>query len=903
MIKHILSTVVATTICLTAFGQNVSVNPSNFTPRTVPSFHKTAMTVDANGNVSSNTDLGEKCFQHNFTETRMQYDPTYRQGVESAKEITHQIIREFDSGERAAPPVYTIPVVFHVIHKGEPVGTGTNISDAQIISSIDALNRDYRKTAANGGIGQGAGPDTEIQFCLAGVDPQGNPHSGITRNSGMGVSGYSSNGIIAPSQFDVGNDEAVKALNNWDNRYYLNVWIVSEINGNGADLSDPYNWTGGTLGYAYVPQGNVSWMSSYDGIVVVNICIGNDPNGSLGYRIWPFSRTNRTLTHEVGHYLGLHHVFDDNTPNICADGDGFTDTPNAKQVSSNNCNYPSACTNQMIENYMDYTNEGCQNRFTDNQKSYMRGVLTGIRSALVNTSNCGVATNLDAAVSAITTPSGSLCQTSFTPVVTLNNYGSTPLTSVQIQYYVDAQTPSTYNWSGSLASNSSTTVTLNTVTTTAGAHTFTARTVSGTLNGSNNDEVPSNDQATSSFSVNSGSNSVTLTLNMDCWGSETSWEIKNASNTTVASGGPYINNPNGDQFVQSFCLAQGCYNFNIFDSDNDGMSGSQYSNCSVNGNYTISDGSTTLVQMTAPNANFGSSATHNFCVGGGGTTTTCEELVSFDGREFSINPNDFPNFDIQVIDNDQQPVSTVLANAGYSSDWMAGFYESAAPGDTNWFIGITSWFANETTQADDWFIFGPATMLSDNGSITWKHFYSDANFRNGYEVLVNTTGTAISNFNGATVLYSVTDNDASTGGDTTWTQKSVTLPAGTYANQPLYFAFHHRSLNQYMLFLDDIVVEGCNSITVDISEKEQFNLNVYPNPSSHNFTFQYQSDSSDKLHFSMLNPLGQEVWNHQTNGGQNGIEVIETQGLSTGVYTLVVKGDKVNVSKRLILTQ
>ena len=105
------------------------------------------------------------------------------------------------------------------------------------------------------------------------------------------------------------------------------------------------------------------------------------------------------------------------------------------------------------------------------------------------------------------------------------------------------------------------------------------------------------------------------------------------------------------------------------------------------------------------------------------------------------------------------------------------------------------------------------------------------------------------------------------------------------------------------MFFDDIIVEGCNSITVDVSEEEQFNLNVFPNPSSNNFTFQYNSETSDNLEFRMLNSLGQEVWNYQSKGSQNGIEVIETQGLSTGVYTLVVKGDRLTVSERLILTK
>jgi len=897
MKRHVLPILLVFLFSATAIAQNYQVIPfSNAPAKPKTIISKTVGNSNQVNPIATNEHVGDRCLQHSITERLMETNAEYRQGVESARQMTHQIIRDVDSGERAAPPVYTIPVVFHVIHKGESVGSVTNISTAQLESAIDALNRDFRRTNDDNGIALGNGPDTEIQFCLAGVDPSGNPHSGINRVNGTGVSGYSSSGIIPNN-----NESSVKALSRWDNRYYLNIWVVSEISNNGADASNVNSFFGGTIGYAYLPTNPVTFNSDLDGIVILNLSVGSDPNGSQGFRLWGAGETNRALTHEVGHFLGLNHVFNDNNPNACSNGDGIGDTPNAQQVNMFNCSYNGSCSGQQIENYMDYTPELCQDQFTAGQTSVMRGTLTGARSQLVNTNNCGVSTNYDAAISAILAPSGALCQTSFTPVVTLNNFGATSLTSVQIQYYVDSQPSSTFNWTGSLGSNSSTTVTLPSVTSTAGAHTFNARTVSGTLNGSNNDEVTSNDQTASNFNIGSGGTSVTLTLDLDCYGSETTWEIIDASNQEVISGGPYTNGTTAQQVLESVCLAQGCYDFTIFDSFNDGLNGSVETNCSINGNYSISDGSSTLVQMGG-NADFGASATHNFCIGGGTTTTTCEDLVEYDGEGFFVNPNDLPSFDAQFIDNDQQPVSTTLANAGLTSDWML-FSEVVTPGDTNFFLGATSWFANASVPADNWITFGPATMLSDDGEISWKHICPDNNFRDGYEVLVNTNGTAISDFNGATVLYSASDNDPSTDGDTTWTQQSVSLPLGTYANQPLYFAFHHNALDMFLLYLDDIIVEGCNSITVDISEEEQFNLNVFPNPSSNNFTFQYQSESSDNLDFRMLNSLGQEVWNYQSKGSQNGIEVIETQGLSTGVYTLVVKGDRLNVSERLILTK
>ncbi len=896
MIKQLATILTLFLTSSTVFGQSNTIIPfSNKAAKANVNVHKTVLTLDDIHANYENGVVGERCLQQSVSDALMERNPAYREGVEEARQITDQIVREMEAGTRATPPVYTIPVVFHIIHKGEAVGSGTNISTAQITSAIDALNRDYRRTSANGGVAQGAGPDIEIQFCLAGVDPQGNPHSGINRVNGTSVSGYASGGISTNT-----NDVQVKALSRWDNRYYLNIWVVSEIDNNGADVANTNNFFGGTLGYAYLPQSPITALSDIDGVVALNLCVGNDPTGSLGYRLWFATKLNRTLTHEVGHYLSLAHPFGNSCSesNCSTQNDRICDTP--PTVQNNGCT-PS-CSGAQIENYMDYTDEDCQDQFSAGQKTNMRAVLTGIRSALVNTNNCGVSTNFDAAISAISNPSGSLCQTTFTPVVTLNNYGATTLTSVQIQYYVDAQTPTNYNWTGSLASNSSTTVTLNSVTTSAGAHTFTARTSSGTLNGSNTDQVTSNDQTSTSFSVATGGNAVTLTLSVDCWGSEVTWDVRNASNSVVASGGPYTNNASGEQFVESFCLAQGCYNFNIYDSEGDGMYGAQWTGCSVNGNYSITDGSTTLVQMTTQNAAYGSSETQNFCVGGGGgTTTTCEDLMEFDGDLFYVNNTDAPNFDVLAADIDQQTVDPNLANAGWNSEWM-GVYVVVGPGDTNFFLRAASWFVNTTVPANNWLTFGPITMPSDGGTLTWKHRYGSNSYRDGYSVLVNTTGTAVANFTGATTLFSVADNAASTNGDTVWTAKSVPLPSNPYAFQSVYIGFHHTALDQFYLDLDDIIIEGCSSITVDISETEKFDLRVYPNPSSDNFTFSYNSDASSKLDFRMLNAVGQEVWKYQTTGSA-GTHQIDTQGLATGVYTLVVKGDRLNVSERLILTK
>ena len=900
----LLAVLIVPFLAFQAQGQQTIGNTSNNQSSTYSNITtKSGATIDHSGhNYGSSSVAGEKCLQNSKTEALKASNPEYLQGWLEARETTWRIAAELESGERVAPPVYTIPVVFHIIHKGESIGVGTNISTAQIQSSVDALNRDFRRTNADGGIAQGAGPDTEIQFCLAGVNESGSPHSGINRVDGRVVGGYDGSGITDA------NELQVKALSNWDNRYFLNIWVVSEIDNNNADLSDPSNWGGGTLGYAYQPVADVTWMADRDGVVAVNLCVGNDPNQSNGYRLWPWGGlTNRTVTHEVGHFLSLDHTFHNtgscSESNCSTQGDQICDTP--VTIQGSDCN-SGTCSNSQVENYMDYTSETCQDQFTNGQSTVMRGTLTGARSALVATSNCGSSTDYDAGISSITTPNGALCATTFSPVVTLNNYGSTALTSVQIQYYIDANGPTTYNWSGNLASGSSTQVTLNPMTSTAGAHTFTARTNSSSLNGSNSDQETGNDQTTSSFNIGSGGTGVTLTLDLDCYGSETTWEIRSATNVLMASGGPYVDNSNGEQIVEGLCLAEGCYDFNIFDSYNpptgDGMHGSQWApDCTIDGNYVIvSDAGATLVQMTAPNADFGAEANHNFCVGNT-TSVTCEELFNFDGAGYEVNDMDEPNFNAFFYDEDDEDVNAGLAAQGVTGSWEFEITETN-PAD-NYSAIVTSYHANTTVPADNWLNFGPLTMPSDGGELTWRHRFFDNANRDGYEILVGTVGIQPADFASATTLFSVGDNDPTTDGDTDWTDHTIDLPAGTYAHQQLYFAIHHNADDMYFLLIDDVIVEGCSSDPLGIEETESMNLMVYPNPSSENFVVRYQNDSGDALTFRMYNTVGQEVWTKSSNASGTSTETIKTDNLSSGVYTLVVQGKNVNASERLILTK
>ncbi len=476
--------------------------------------------------------------------------------------------------------LFTLPIVVHVIHTGEPYGTTANIPDEQIYSSIVALNEDFRKLPGTNG--DGIGVDTGIEFCLATRDPQGNPTNGIVRVDGSNVPGYLDAGIRANGS--TGAEEiAVKSLSNWPYQDYLNIWVVTQIEGNGAQA--------GTQGYSRFPVNSI-----VDGVVVVYNAIGTEGN------IKAFTALNRVVTHEVGHYLGLYHTFHSTnscTPesNCAAQGDRVCDTP--QTTYSPPCTTV-ACGQQMVENYMDYSAQTCMNAFTDGQRTRMRNTIITQRGSLIESLGCTPVSDHDAGITAIFNPVGSTCSPNVSPLVRLTNFGSSPLTACTIHYSTNNETFASYNWTGNLASGSITDVALPSILGIAGSNTFSAWT--SDPNGQT-DEHPANDEAETSFTVTSGS-TVTLNISVDFFGLETTWAIEQ-NGTVFATGGPFINNAQGTVFTSNVCLPEGCYTLWMYDSFGDGMSFTQ-------GTYSLvnEDG----LVLANGGGNFGHEIDHLFCV-------------------------------------------------------------------------------------------------------------------------------------------------------------------------------------------------------------------------------------------------------------------------------------------------
>jgi len=211
----------------------------------------------------------------------------------------------------------------------------------------------------------------------------------------------------------------------------------------------------------------------------------------------------------------------------------------------------------------------------------------------------------DAAILDITNLSGRYCnQGDFVPEIEIANFGASALTSLTINYTLDGGSPQSFNWSGNLATNATTTVSLPQISVAAGTHSYSVELTAP--NGQTDGDL-SNNTAATSFTYVSPGQDVTVAITTDNFGSETSWEILNAQNFPIASGGPYQDGTANQTFSLPNCLPEGCYTFIIYDSFGDGLNDGQNT-----GNFLLSDtAGTVLAEM---GANFTDSTSRAFCI-------------------------------------------------------------------------------------------------------------------------------------------------------------------------------------------------------------------------------------------------------------------------------------------------
>lgn len=290
---------------------------------------------------------------------------------------------------RTQATAYTIPVVVHVIYNSQAIGVYPNLSQAQINSQITVLNADYAGNGFNVGnlasttFSTVGAVNSNITFCLAQVDPDGNPldEAGIDRISYTTLTNTANpNSFTSQSTFQSYIDNTVKPSTIWDPTRYYNIW-VTDVNANVGLLGySTFPATSGLAGLA----GNNSTMSN-DGIWVYAKAFGN--TGTLQS---PYNR-GRTATHETGHYLGLRHIGGDGQANGTGNGtasgdctatDYCADTPpqkggyNSGQYGQNYGTPPAAAplhanvcvaSGDMFMNFMDYTDDAANYMFTPDQ--------------------------------------------------------------------------------------------------------------------------------------------------------------------------------------------------------------------------------------------------------------------------------------------------------------------------------------------------------------------------------------------------------------------------------------------------------------------------------------------------------------------------------------------------------
>ena len=641
------------------------------------------------------------CSSMENLEYRMQQDPGLKQRMENIETFTQQRVQQYQTN-RVDGDIITIPVVVHVLYRT----SAENISTAQIQSQIDVLNEDFRRTNSDANNTWSQAADTQIEFCLTTIDPNGNATTGITRKSTTKTSWGTNDAMKKASQGGV---------NPWDTSKYLNIWVC--------------NIGGGILGYAQFPGGS----AATDGVV-------NSPQyfGRTGTATAPFN-LGRTATHEVGHFLNLRHIWGDGG---CGVDDFVSDTPES-DASNGGCasNHTSCGTLDMVQNYMDYSDDSCMNLFTQGQKSRMRAILDagGSRRSLALSDKCGGAptptctdgiqngdeTGVDCGGSSCSPctvaptctdgiqngdetgidcggSSCAPCQTACTDnevviSITFDNYPEeTSWTLVNDSgTSIASGTYSKSNADGSTVSetlclpNDCYTFTINDAYGDGiccsygnGSYSITGPDGSIKSGGSfgaseatnfcfsntpaptctdgiqNGDETGVDCGGSSCSPCQATCIDTTLSIKFDNYPEETSWDIKDNSGTVVASGGTYGSQADGSTLTISNCLPAGCYTLEFKDAYGDGIC------CSYgNGNYTLTNTSTGAT--LASGASFTSTDTTSFCVANTRTDSTREIKTLNTELSLSIFPNPVTGNELNVVTkNDEKSTYRIVNTLG-----------------------------------------------------------------------------------------------------------------------------------------------------------------------------------------------------------------------------------------------
>jgi hypothetical protein len=322
------------------------------------------------------------CGQDLYSDILRQHHPVLAESVETTFEHASR------SGTYRTDAQLTIPVVFHVVWKE----TSENLPDSVLHDQVRILNNDFNQLNEDQTnlreIFQPEAGNARVTFVLDRIVR-------IQTDQLFKVDMQDNNLLRDVKRSDLGGSDAV------DPAHHLNIWVcnIQPITFFGIEV-------GRILGFAFPPNDLDNWPNASgaptpeeDGVVVDYRTVGsNNPNRLAMGDEGDMTVRGRTLTHEIGHYFGLRHIWGDGgflgAPNDCQQTDGIADTPFANAQSSFDCDKSrNSCTGydehygmdapDLVENFMDYAKEDCMNMFTRGQAALMRNILAGPRSGLL----------------------------------------------------------------------------------------------------------------------------------------------------------------------------------------------------------------------------------------------------------------------------------------------------------------------------------------------------------------------------------------------------------------------------------------------------------------------------------------------------------------------------------------
>lgn len=367
----------------------------------------------------------DKCGIVDYTKSLQEKKVLNEKEADFENWLTKKINLKRAGRSNEATRLYQVPVVVHVIHNGEAIGVGANISDEQIVSQIKVLNKDFKRLNAD----STSTPDEfksvagkfNIEFVLAKQSPDGITTTGINRVKGT------------KTQWATTDDATLKALSYWPAEDYLNIWVT--------------NLSSTLLGYAQFPVSSLAGLESavdnrlVDGVVIDYTVFGSIDDGS--FSLTSAYNKGRTTTHEIGHFFGLRHIWGDVTS--CTTTTDYVDDTPAQNASTSGCpsNPQTACSNhKMFQNYMDYTNDACMNIYTVGQVDRMVNVIENSPRRVSLLTSHGLDSpdpiSNDLSLVEIVSPTNTECDHTLTASIKIKNVGLNAVSSAAIQLKVNS---------------------------------------------------------------------------------------------------------------------------------------------------------------------------------------------------------------------------------------------------------------------------------------------------------------------------------------------------------------------------------------------------------------------------------------------------------------------------------